>query len=162
MVAIENLARGIGEVAGIAGGATEHLGIRNGAHLAVAVDRMRADDQLVGLVVDHPVGGCAPNRLRADDLPEVRGDLVEFVARAFGHVGRVGDDPQAVSPGHDRSGAAFPFVVEHGEMRGRCRRIRVDARRTASSPSPCVNPGRWRQPFQIVVHRKPIHPPIHS
>ncbi len=109
-------------MAGRAGRAAEHLGIRDGAHAVIGADRVGADEELFRFAVDHPVGRRAANRFGADDLPEIGGDLVEHVrVVAFGRVGGVGHDPQTTGPGNHRSGAAFALVVEHREMR-------VDAR----------------------------------
>ena len=108
-------ARGIAQVTGIAGEATGHAGGRDHADPALGIDHIGTDEQLVRLGMNHPVRRGAAHALGAGDLPELRGDFVEFVARAVGHMRPVGDHPKPVRPGHHGAGAALALGVEHRE-----------------------------------------------
>jgi hypothetical protein len=66
-------------MARVAGGAARHGRERNHAHGARAVDRVRTDEELAGLAVNHPVGRRAADALGADDLVQRRVNLVELV-----------------------------------------------------------------------------------
>lgn len=76
---VVNFVGGIGEVAGDAGEATGHVFGLDDADVAVFVDEVEADEELVGLGVDHAVGVGAADAFWADDLFEVGGDFVKFV-----------------------------------------------------------------------------------
>ena len=104
-------------MAGVAGQAARHFLRRNGADLALRVDGVRADEELVRLAVDHAVGRRAADAFGPDDLPEVRRDFIELVRRAERQVRPVTDNPQPVCPRYDRSRAALTLLVECGEMR---------------------------------------------
>ena len=104
-------------MAGVARVPTGHELRWDHADLAVGVDEVWPDDQLLRLHVDHPVRGRPTDALGADDLLEVGGDFVEFVARTVRQVRAIGDDPEAVRPGDDGAGAALAFIVEVGEVR---------------------------------------------
>ena len=111
-----DLVRRVGQVAGVAGQAAGHELRRDDADRAVRPDEVRPDDELVRFLVDHAVGRRAADAFRAHDLPQVRGDLVELVARAVGEVRSVGDDPEAVGPRDHGAGAALALVIEIGEL----------------------------------------------
>ena len=108
---------GIGEVAGVAGGAAKHLVVGNGADLSALVDGVGSDEELIGFAVDHAIGGRAADGFLANDQVEVPVDLVEFVRRALGGMGRIGDGPKAICEGDNRAGAALVLVVEEGKVR---------------------------------------------
>ena len=112
-----NLVGGIGEMAGIAGGAAEHGRKRNRADLALGVDGVGADEELLGFAVNEAVGGSAADALGVDRLAQGGVDGVEFVVGAAGLVRRVSDDPEFIGPRDDGAGAAFALRVPHREVR---------------------------------------------
>lgn len=107
---------GIGEMAGVGGWSSEHLRVRNGANVSEVVDSVGADEELLGLLVDHAIGGSATDTFAADDEVKVRGDFVEFVGGTEGFVGSVGNNPQFTGPGDHGTGPAFSFLVVHGQV----------------------------------------------
>ncbi len=109
--------RRILQVPGVAGRATEHLLVRDHAHVALRVDRIGADEELLRFAVDEAIGRRAADAFRPDDLLQVGRDLVELVRRPARLVRRVGDHPEPVRPRHHRARAALLLLVEHGEMR---------------------------------------------
>ena len=110
----------VGGVVEVAGGGGESAGHRlrvENADIAVLVDEVGADVELLRLLVDHPVGRGAADRFGADDLVERWRDLVELVARALRLVRGIGDHPQPIRPRHNRAGATLAFVVLHRQVR---------------------------------------------
>ena len=69
----------VGEVTCQSGVAAEHFTIWDSADFAIGIDGVRADEELLGLLVDHAVGWCAADGFGSNNLFELRGDLVEFV-----------------------------------------------------------------------------------
>ena len=114
---VVNLVGGIGEMAGVAGGAAEHRGVGDRADLALGVDGVGADEKLLGLGVDETIRGGAADTLGVDRLPKSGVDRVEFVVGALGRVRGIGDDPEFVGPRNDGAGAALALGVKHREVR---------------------------------------------
>jgi hypothetical protein len=69
----------IREMAGVARGPAVHLAVGNDAHVAVRVDCVRADEELLRFAVNEAVRRGAAYALGPHDLPQVRRDLVELV-----------------------------------------------------------------------------------
>ena len=67
--------------------------------------------------MNHAVGGGAADAFLANGDVEILVDFVEFIGRAPGLVGGIGDGPQALGEGNNGSRAAFVLVVEEGEVR---------------------------------------------
>jgi hypothetical protein len=107
---------GVDEVPRGAGGAAGHGGVGDRPDIPLAIDGVRADEQLAGLAMDHPVGGGAAEALGACGRFEAGVDFVEFVRGPVGAVGGVSDHPETIGPGDDRAGAAFVVVVEEREV----------------------------------------------
>ena len=101
-----NFVGGIGEVAGVAGGAAEHFFVGNRAHGAFRVDGVGADEELLRLGVDKAIRGRAADAFRVNRLAQSGVDGVEFVVGALGLMRRVGDDPEFVRPWNDGARAA--------------------------------------------------------
>ena len=94
-----------------AGEAPGHRVDRHGAHLAVLVHEIRADQKLLRLTVDQAVRVRTADGFGTDDFPLVGRNLVELVAAANRTVRSVGDDPQTPRPRHDRARTAFALLV---------------------------------------------------
>ena len=107
----------LGQVPGGGGHPAGHLLGRDGADGPLGVDEVRPDDQLLRLLVDHPVGRRAADALGAGDALQVGVDFVQLVVAPQRLVRGVGDDPQFPRPGHDRAGPALALVVEHRQVR---------------------------------------------
>ncbi len=91
--------------------------------------------------MNEAIGGRAADALGPHDLLQIRGDLVQLVARALGHVRRVTDYPKPVGPRHHGARAALVLVVKRREVRidaadlkrrgGGVRQLRANQRRDA-------------------------------
>jgi hypothetical protein len=106
-VEVQHLLFRLGQMPRRGGVPAEHDVVRDRPDVALGIDGIGSDEQLVRLAVDHAVGRRAADALGADRHVQVRVDLVELVVAAAGHVRRVGDQPQPVRPRHDRPDAAF-------------------------------------------------------
>ena len=81
-------------------------------HVALRVDEVGADDELLRLLVDHPVGMRAADALRPHVEAHVWGNGVELVATARGGVRWVGEKPEPARPGHDGTDATLAVAGE--------------------------------------------------
>ena len=119
-----DLVGGVGQVTAGGGDADVHeRGDR--ADVAVDVDRVGPDEELVALPVDHAVGIGADDRLGM--LREVHAvvDAEEAGSGAGALLVRhVGDEPEAVGPGHE---AADAGLGAGGEVSGLDGQVRHDA-----------------------------------
>jgi hypothetical protein len=95
----------------------KHLRRSDDTNVAIAIDDIRPDEELVRFPVNEPVGGRSPDALGTDDLFQFVCDLVQLVSGALRLVRCIGHNPQPVGPGNDGPGSAFRFLVEHREMR---------------------------------------------
>jgi hypothetical protein len=134
-------------MAGHARESTGHAVVGNRADAAPRIDRMRPDEELPRLGVNHPIGRRAADALRPDDSTEIGRDLVELVGRASGQVGAVGDHPQPVAPRHDRSGTTLALVVAH-------RKVRMDPGDAGDRPWCRRLASRLRQGVQAKGHEE--------
>ena len=112
-----NFPHRIGEVPGISGMQPGHLPVGNGANLAFPVNRIGPDEKLVRFAMDHPVGGCAADAFRMDDLFDIRCDLVEPVVAAHRFVLGLGNDPEPIRPLNQSTRSALALIVMHRQMR---------------------------------------------
>ena len=103
----------IGQVPRDRGDADRHVLRRDRSHVALRVDQVMSDQQLVRFLVDH-----SPRRRAADAfgvnrhrLLKIRIDGEQFVFAAARHVRCVVHHPQFAGPRHDRSDAAFVVPV---------------------------------------------------
>ena len=117
------LVRGVKEVSGARGETAVEVrravvvdGLHH-ANVALLVDCVRPDEELVRLLVDESVRGRAADRLGANDARHVGLYLVKLVGRAVRHVRRVRDRPQAPSPRHDRASTTFALAIEGVQFR---------------------------------------------
>ncbi len=94
-----------------------HGGDRHRAHVPLRIDDVGADEELVRLAVDQPVGGGAAHGLGADDLPQIGLDFVELVGRTRRAMRSVGNHPERTGPRDHRPRTAFALVVVTGQMR---------------------------------------------
>ena len=106
---VEHLVRRVGEMPGQGGEATGQLVPRNHPDLAGLVDRVRSDEQLPRLAVDHPAGARPTHALRADFQRHVRTDGEQLVVAAAERMRRVGRAPELAGPGYGGAEAAFHF-----------------------------------------------------
>lgn len=85
--------------------------------------------------MDHPVGMCAADALRAGGQAERGVQLIELVVSAAKDVGRIGDVPQLACPGHDRPDAGLiGSAVCDGQLR-------IDAAEARGITGRCVVDG---------------------
>ena len=90
---------------------------RDDPDLTLAVDQVRTDEKLPGLLMDHAVGWCTAHAFRSDDLPQSGRDFVKPVGGPIGRMGSVGHHPQSISPRHDGPDPALVLGIEHGQCR---------------------------------------------
>ena len=100
-----------------AGRSSKHLRVGNRADSAFSIDDVWPDEKLVGLAVNHAICRSAADAFGADDLLQRRRDFVEFVARAFRTMRRIGHRPKPARPRNHGPRAAFAFIVKHREVR---------------------------------------------
>src|SRR5687767_14085600 len=101
----------------VTGRSAKHLFVGDNTDVALSVDRIRSDEQLLRLAVNETIRGRAADALRSDDLLQVGRDFIQQIRRTFRLMRRVGDDPKPIRPRYDGARAALAFVVEHREMR---------------------------------------------
>lgn len=121
--------RRLAEVTRRAGQPPRHRIARDDPDGGIGVDHVRADQQLLGLQVDHPVGMRSTDALGPYHLLQVRRDLVELVARTPHGMRSVGDRPEPTGPDGDGAGAALLLVVEHRQGRVHAGDVRRCGRR---------------------------------
>jgi hypothetical protein len=93
--------------------------------VALRVDEVGPDDELLRFLVDHPVGVRAADALRPHVEAHVRPDSVELVATTLGGVRWVGEKPEPACPGHDGTDAALAVARERACAVER-RQMRID------------------------------------
>ena len=87
------------------------------SHPSLLIDQVRPDDQLLRFLMNHPIGYSASHAFRADDLPQIRRDLVKFVRRSVGTVRSVGHHPKPIRPRYHGTRPTLPLLVEHRQRR---------------------------------------------
>ncbi len=97
---VEHLVLRVGEMPRQSGEPSGQLVTRDDAHLARFINRIRRDEQLPRLAMNHPAGTRAAHALRPDLQRHIRQDGEELVIAASEVVGRVGRAPQLPRPRH--------------------------------------------------------------
>ena len=108
---IDDLARRIGEMAGVPRVTTKHRAVRDRADIALGIDDVGSNEKLLRFFVNHAVRRSAADRLRTHGFLQVACDFVEFIGRSFWQVRSIGDHPQTIRPRHYSACATFAFFV---------------------------------------------------
>ena len=121
--------------------------VGEGADVAVHVDHMGADDQLVRLRVNHAVG------VGADDTGGVFGELEVIVdkeqagaAAGARFVGHVGDEPQPVGPRHQRADAGLRALRQMLRLDRQIGKNAADAHAFGHDFAPLLHVVLWEGP----------------
>jgi len=85
--------------------------------LTFAIDEVRTDEKLAGILVDHAIGWSAADAFRPDDLLQSGRDFVKLIGGTIRLMRSISDHPQPVGPRHDGPDAALVFGIEHGQRR---------------------------------------------
>ena len=88
-----NFVRWIGQMSGISSGSAVHFFVRNGAHPALRVDGVEADEELLRFAVNETIGRGTTNALRAGGQPKRGVNFIQLIVGALGFVWGVGDNP---------------------------------------------------------------------
>ncbi len=112
-----HLGGGGDEVPGVARDAQRHAGDVHRAHLPGLVNKVRPDNELPRLGMDHAVGVSAAHAFGPHLQLQVLIHRVEFVLAPLGAMGRIGNEPELVRPGHNRADAALAVGIEHRQVR---------------------------------------------
>ena len=107
----------IGQMRRQTGRTARELIVRKHPDILVSVNGIRADEQLIRSVVDHPVCRCSTDAFRTYDLLQTRSDLVKLVIRAERLMRRIGNHPQVPLPRHYGTGTALALGVVVRQMR---------------------------------------------